>query len=167
MSCNDQPKTSSCSGGCGCSAPAGTPWMGALLDPGLRRKVLRRFWREMTLGALAGLVFAVLALVLADRLGPLGPALGGPWLRLHAAALVPAGMAAGIAVALRTERPFPGTLLASGLCLALGGTLNALLEGGEALPIHAAAFLALGLPVAAAAALAARALAPREDACSE
>jgi len=164
MSCNDQPKTSSCSGGCGCSAPSGTPWMGALMDPALRRKVLKRFWREMALGAMAGLALAGLGLLLADRLGPLGPALGGPWLRLHAGALVPAAMAAGITVALRTGRAFIGTLLASGLCLALGGALNGLLEAGEALPSHAAAFLALGLPLAAAGALAARALVPGEGA---
>lgn len=164
MSCDDKPKTSSCSGGCGCSAPSGNPWMGALLDPGLRRKVLRRFRRELLLGTTAGLAFAGLLLLLGDRLGPLGPALGGPWLRFHAAALAPAAMAAGTAVALRTGRALPGTLLASGLCLALGGALNGLLEAAEAMPAHAGAFLVLGLPLAAAGALAARALSPGEDA---
>ncbi len=152
MPCHEPSQTSSCSGGCGCSASGGTPWLAALLDAGLRGRMLRRFGPALAAGALAGLALGAAALLLSEPLGPLGPALGGPWLRLRAAATLPAGAAAGVAVALRAGKPHAATLVLAGIGLALGGALNAGLESGGTLAA-VAAFLLLGLPLAAAGSL--------------
>ncbi len=136
MSCCSDPK-----GSC-CGQPQALPWFSALCDPVFRRRFLAHYGRELIAGALAGALAAYAALAHGDGIGALGPVLGGSWFHLHAVAVVPATLAAGIALAL-APRPRFAAALRVVVCLALGGGLNALLEGGWA---SLAVFPALGLP---------------------
>lgn len=136
MSCCSDPK-----GSC-CGQPQALPWFSALCDPVFRRRFLVLYWRELLAGSLAGGVVGYAALAHGDGIGALGPLLGGSWFHLHAAAVLPATLAGGLALAL-APRPWLAASLRALVCLGLGGGLNAFLEGGWAsLP----AFAILGLP---------------------
>jgi len=133
--CNDSRSGSRGQGSCGCG-PQPFPWLGALCDPAIRRMFFRRYRRDLALGAAAGCLAALPALGLGDRLGALGPALGGPWLRLHPAAVLAAAVPGGIALALALAwKGARGWAAGSGWVLAwalLAGAANGCLDLGEA-----------------------------------
>jgi len=137
MSCCSDPK-----GSC-CGQPQALPWFSALCDPVFRRRFLVRYWRELLAGTLAGGLAGYAALAHGDGIGALGPLLGGPWFHLHAAAVLPATLAGGLVLAL-APRPWLAASLRVLVCLALGGGLNAYLEGSW---LSLPAFGVLGLPV--------------------
>jgi hypothetical protein len=97
------------------------------------RLFLLRYWRDLLLGAGAGALAGLAVLAAGEGLGGLGPLLGGSWLHVHAAAILPGAIAGGIVLALAG----PGAgLKTSGWVLgwlSLGGLVNGLLEAGGAL----------------------------------
>jgi hypothetical protein len=133
MSCCSDSK-----GSC-CGQPQSLPWFSAVCDPVFRGKLLARYGRELLLGALAGGIAGGAALLLGDRLGVLGPWLGGPWLHLHAAAVLPAAALGGMIMRTRLAAAV-GTLAV----LALGGALNGFLEASW---VSVPVFAVLGLPL--------------------
>jgi len=156
MACKPESKSAEAAGGCcggGCGAPKPFPWFSALCDPTFQKLFLARYGRHLLTGLAAGGLGALALLAPGEALARLGPLLGGPWLHLRAAAVVPATLLAGLFLALGATGPSRRTTLALRMlvCLALGGIANGLLEldgaflseGGWAYPL---AFGLLGLP---------------------
>ena len=99
MACNPESKSAEAAGGCcggGCGAPKAFPWFSALCDPAFQKLFLARYWRDLLTGLAAGGLGALALLAPGEALAGLGPLLGGPWLHLRAAAVLPAAMLAGL-----------------------------------------------------------------------
>jgi hypothetical protein len=132
MACCSEPKSGTKGGGC-CGGAQPFPWFSALCDPAMGRLFLLRYWRDLLLGAGAGALAGLAVLAAGEGLGGLGPLLGGSWLHVHAAAILPGTVAGGIVLAL--AGPGAGLTTAGWVlgCLFLGGLANGLLEAGGAL----------------------------------
>ena len=157
MSCKSASEGSAKSSGCcgGCQPPF--PWFSAILDPVIRRLFFQRYWRELLLGAAAGLLAGAGVLALGEVLGGVGPMLNGSWLHLHPGAVLPTTLLGGLFLALRNPDQ-TSVARASGwllLLAALGGSANGLLETGASWSgflqggglISPLAFAVLGLPL--------------------
>lgn len=123
-----------------------------MADPALAGLMVRKFGRSILRGAVAGLLAGSVLLAFGETvLGPLGPALAGPWLRFHGAALLPAFLAAGILLAVHPGAWGKRSAWAAAI-LALGGWANGGLDLGsaffaEAGWIHGPVAAAAGLPL--------------------
>lgn len=154
MACCSDPEQESRGGSCGCGQRP-FPWFSAVRDPVIRRLFLRRYRRELLLGAGTGCLTGGAALAFGEPLGALGPLLGGPWLHFHAGAVLPAAILAGLALALSMARDGARRGAASAwvlACAAAGGLGNGFLDLGdgpflrEGGAFSVLAFALLGLP---------------------
>ena len=130
MACCSTPPAAGKGAGCGCGAQPPFPWLSAIGDPVIRRLFLRRYGWHLLAGTGSGLLAGLAVLALGDRLGAIGPMLGGPWLHLHPATVLPATVLAGLVLSLRDRSLWPSTLGWLLACEILAGGINGGLEVG-------------------------------------